>query len=224
MRIVPINQILTELQDGEVVPSVRGLITEVYDPNSGQNDNGPWSFQNLKLKDQSGEIKVKLKDCEPVPKNMKGRTVVIACNDGPHGLTGVKASDDEYRGKTSRILWVTKSAHITLADEPQQQAAPAPQSKPATQTGGQAKPPPPRDMPPNGNGHHGPEPVKVRLNKLANLYLRCLDAGMYVAKTYEEHTQCPMPPEQFQTCVSSLFIQATRDGYHLEEQKGAYQK
>lgn len=222
MRVVPIAQCY-ELQAGEIVPSVRGVLKEVWDRNSGQNAKGDWALQNLLLVDESGkDIKVKLQDRDAVPKTWKGREVYIYCNDGGKGLTGIKAKDDEYRGKVSRILSVTPSAHVELAvpastpvptSEPTQNPEPArrpdPEPKQETKTNGNGHS--------NGNGQNGNPfadvgKVKKGLNKLANLYLHCLEAGCYVRRTYEASHQVQMTNEQFQGCVSSLFIQATRTG------------
>ena len=53
--------------------------------------------------------------------------------------------------------------------------------------------------------------VRERLNKYANLYAHCLVAGTYVKKTYAE-LGGQMTDEQFQACVSALFINASKDG------------
>lgn len=225
MRILKIADVCA-LEDGETVPSVRGRLTAIYDRKSGQNDRGAYSFQNAELDDGSGKIKVKLKDRDALLPVWKGKLVVISCNESKTGLTGVKAADDEYKGKISRILWVTPSAHIDLAEADNQQAPAEPtrQSAPASQPA----------KAPNGNGHapapatghapgNGQPTVRQRLNRLANLYLASLDAGMYVARTFEEQAGEPMSGEHFQACVSSLFIQATRENLQDQIAGGKYQ-
>lgn len=213
MRIVNISDVL-QYTAGETVPSVRGLVAGIFARTTGQNSNGDWSFQNLTLKDSTGEIKVKLKDCDELPLTLKGKQVILSCNEGQHGLTGVKAQDDEYRGKVSRILWVTKSHHIEVVDGQQQQAPATRQSEPPPQSAPARQPAhDPVPAPVNGNGHDQ-KAVKLALNKYANLYLHCLEAGLYVRSTFDaahHQEQTVMTDDQFQACVSAIFIQATRD-------------
>lgn len=215
MRVVTLQEVL-QYTNGETVPSVRGRITEMFKQSKGTNSHGDWALQNITIQDGTGTIKVKVQDRPELPMSYKGREVVIYCHEGDKGLTGIKAKDDTYKNVTSRILSVTPTAHIDLVESAppapvQQQPAPAPQQQyqpPVQQTA---------PAPTNGTG------VKQRLNKLANLYLHCLDAGDYVRRTWEASHNCQMPDDQFQACVSSLFIQATRDMMHGDVSTGVWQ-
>jgi len=116
MRVVPLPEIAV-LTAGEVIPSVRGIVTDIYDQNSGTNATGAWSIQNMFLEGQGQRIKVKLLNRAPMDKDIKGQAVLIYCKDGAKGLSGVYAEDDEYpKGTVNRILKVTPSATIESAD------------------------------------------------------------------------------------------------------------
>ena len=224
MRILPISEI-NKLGDGETVPSLTGRLTSIFDVKSGTNAKGEWSIQNATLRDGTGEIKVSIRNRAEIPRSWKGREVVIACNDGEHGLTGIKASDDTYREKTSRIVCVTGSAHIDLVE-----GSPAPQYTPPPAPMMQA---PRQTQPPtNGNSNGASAPVdsvkaaRKDLNRMANLYLHCLHAADYVRAEWDKDVEIHgvMSDEQFQACTSSLFIQSTRDGLLMSIPTGSFGK
>jgi hypothetical protein len=152
MRVIPISDILAMDHD-DTVDSVVGQITKIWKRNAGNNSNGDWSLQNLTLRDQTGEIKVQLKDRDNLGPEWLNRTVSIFCNQGQRGKTGVKAKDDTYKGQTTRILSVTPTAHVELHEEnAPAQPPPAPtvsQNRPApTQPAPARQPAPPRSAPP----------------------------------------------------------------------------
>lgn len=228
MRILPISDILTQLDHDDTVDSVVAQVIDIHKRHSGTNANGEWSLQNLLIRDATGEIKVQLKDREDFPTAFKNRVVCFECNQGPKGKTGLKAKDDEYKGKKSRILSVTPTAQIDLHEQatpatPPPQQTQRPPAAPPTQTAPQHQSPP-QQTNGNGNGHTGRDVRKV-LNKLANLYLHCYEAGDYVYRTVNEmHGPDSMNADQFQACVSSLFIAAQREGLELDVQGGKFQK
>jgi hypothetical protein len=117
MRLIPISEIL-EMEDDEKVRACRGTIKTVYQQSSGTNEHGDWSLQNLIIKDRTGEIKVKLKDHDEVPKNWAGKEVLIECfKSEKHGWVGVQAKHDTWKKKTSTILYVTKAGEFGLYTE-----------------------------------------------------------------------------------------------------------
>jgi hypothetical protein len=133
-RIIPVAE-LAAMEDGEPIMAVRGVLTKVYPPFEGDNDNGHWSFQKAMFKDKTGTAQVKFKD-QPDRRHYQGKEVLLQCIKTEKGsFTGVKVKDDEYQGKTTRLIWVTPSADIGLAEEGANGAAaqpPAPQQTPVT--------------------------------------------------------------------------------------------
>jgi hypothetical protein len=226
MRIVSIREVLA-LGAGETIPSVKGRVLEVFDRNSGTISKGPragesWAIQNLRISDGTGEIKIMVKDREDaLPKSYKGRELVLSCNDGNKGLTGLKAQDDEYRGKVERIIAVTKSAHIELADGAAAQNAPsiaAPAAAPNTQppapapAQSQAAPQSPANTPPT-NGDVPTNPVSAAAHRRSQDYYRVM-CQVYTVRTAwdKAHPEHTMTDDHFQAACSTVFIQLQRDG------------
>jgi hypothetical protein len=93
--------------DGFTPPAVTVTIEKVYPYKSGTNENGPWSFQEIKT--NSGSLK--LKNLPEFPESRVGQTVTIRANHSQqHGLTGLKVAHEQYNGKTYDKLHVTSSA------------------------------------------------------------------------------------------------------------------
>ena len=240
MRVIPISEVFN-FEPNETVPCVQGQITNVYRQNRGTNANGDWAIQNAFLKDRSGEIKLKITDRDEIPAAWKGRTICISCNNGQKGMTGMKAKDDEYKGKVTRLISVTPTAAIEPVD-PNSEDSPQdePKSNGTSNHSREATPPPQRQPEQaqrehshtngNGNGHsngngngEGAQAVRKSLNRMANLYLHCLVAADYV-KTEWEREGGQMTPEQFQGCTSSMFIQANRDFLAAKVPTGKFSK
>lgn len=105
---------LREPEEGDVIGSVSGRIQKVWDWKDGDGKYGRYSFQNIELVDGRDTIKVVLKDRDELnERDWKGAQVIISSTEGKKGYTGVKAKDDVYKGKTTRIVWVTATADIT---------------------------------------------------------------------------------------------------------------
>jgi len=205
------------LGSGETVPAVKGTIKQVFDQNKGTNSHGDWKLQNIVLTDSAGEIKVKIADRDPIPGNWKGKLVCIECNDGGKGMTGIKAKDDEYRGKVTRILSVTPTAHITLVDanggqaQQTQQPPVQQQSQPPAQTqqasANQTAPANPPAT--NGNG----SAVSAAATQRSRDYYRVMSAVQTMRQGWDkEHPQALMTDAHFQAACSTVFIQLQRDG------------
>ena len=216
MRIVPIKEIFG-LESGETVPAVKGTIKNVYDQSKGTNAHGDWKLQNIVVADGTGEIKVKLADRDPIPLAWKGKQALIECNDGGKGLTGIKAKDDDYRGKVSRILSVTASAHVNLVDG--QAGPPVQQAPPALQPPAQAPARTPAPSAPqqsaasqnHGNGH-GSKVAQAAAER-ARDYYRVMEAVETMREAWAtKHPQAVMTDAHFQAACSTVFIQLQRDG------------
>lgn len=99
--------------EGFTPPSVTVKIKKVWDYKSGNNQDGPWSFQNV---DVEGGGKLKLKSLPQFPKAREGQTVTLRANQSKqHGLTGMKVNHEEYKGKTYHQLVVTNSCKWEFA-------------------------------------------------------------------------------------------------------------
>lgn len=238
MRLVGIKEILG-LEAGEAIPAVRGRLKAIFEQKTGTNTNGEWALQNGTLTDGTAEVKITFKDRAAIPMSWRGRELLLQCVSGDKGLTGVKAKDDDYKGKVTRIIYVTPSATVEeleagpAADQPPAPAQPSSLSSEAEsmpwdkRTDPKPPPPPPEPPPhqaaPSPKATTGAQDVKRQLNRTANLYLDCLLAGSYVREQWgiTGHT---MTDEQFQSCVSSLFIQSTRDNHHTQVAGGVWSK
>ncbi len=165
-----------------------GKIKKRYARIAKENDRGPYSFENLDLTDATGsEIKAKLKDCEPLPAEMTvGKSISILAHKGDKGWTGVKAKDDEYKGKVSRILWITPSAVISL----------------------QATPGQGRQEPSGEHSACGVRDAKQRQVQLVNLMRANLDAAAWLAEQFSvKHPKfTPMTTEDVRSIAATLQI------------------
>lgn len=237
MREVPIADIY-KLGHKEILPSVRGVLIELVPMKQDKNSKGPWSIQKGVIRDSTGEIAVKFMNrFRELPQSLINREILISCKEGDRGMTGVYSYDDTYPGETSRIVEVTATALIDDADgrssddqPPANQNRGGQHQQPPTRTGTsqpaqsqptkQATNKPASPAPATNGGAVGD--VKRTLNRMANLYLHCLEAGSYVAGTYDSIHDAKMTDEQFQACVSSLFIQATRENLYRELPIGSF--
>jgi hypothetical protein len=116
-QIVPISQI-AGLNDGDAISAISGVIETVYKRTTGTSKNGkPYSFQNLILKDQTGQIRVTLAFRKECPDSLKGKQVVISSLKGDRGWDGVFAKDNTYKGNTTREVQVTDVATVKLVEQ-----------------------------------------------------------------------------------------------------------
>jgi hypothetical protein len=234
-RVTPIAEIF-DLNADEPVMIVRGTLTKVYQNRTGTNAHGEWSIQGAMLKDSTGEIKIMFKDRQHViPDTWRGREIVLESTNGSHGWKGLTAFDDVYNGKTTRVLKVTGTASVGLADEsgqddtppPQQQRkqapapAPAParrqQDAPPQQQQQRQEPPPQRQQqqPPNAEdaaakAAHDLKEVKRRIVQDANLYAQCFGAVVSIIAPQMSAHGLDIDPIGAQKITTVLFIQAQR--------------
>lgn len=115
MNIVPISSIPSLAKDTPL-SAVSGVLENVYERNSGKSAKGgrPYSFQNVVLKDSTGSIKVTLNGRQECPKNYEGKTVTFSSVNGQNGLEGVRAEDNIFNGKTTRLVMVTNVAKVAV--------------------------------------------------------------------------------------------------------------
>lgn len=105
MEVMPIEQVL-KMTEGFTPPAVTVRIKKVHPRKSGENNNGPWSFQNVEV--EGGRLK--LKGLPEFPKARESQIVTLKANQSTqHGLTGMKVNHEEYNGNTYHQLVVTNS-------------------------------------------------------------------------------------------------------------------
>jgi hypothetical protein len=121
-----LSQVLQQ-PEGFTPPAVTVRIKKVHPRKSGDNSNGPWSFQNIEV--EGGRLK--LKNLPEFPKAREGQTVRLTANQSKqHGLTGIKVNHEEYNGNTYHQLVITNSAKWEWG-APATNGSAAPHSSPA---------------------------------------------------------------------------------------------
>ena len=202
------NVTLAKQQEaGGTIATLTGKVDEVYKRNAGVGPKGPWTVQGLKLSEGNDWIKVDLWNHDELSA-YKGHVIKIS-ND-----RGLKIEDNSWTDKNtgevkgggvkisgSKGSVITSPGFGDDGDAPPQaqQSAPAPFAP---------SPAVPSVPVPTGPGPNEPF-VKRRLNQLANMYLLCITAADYI---YANPISAELTPEHYQACVSTLFIQATREG------------
>lgn len=122
-----LSEILNQ-PEGFTPPSVTVKIKKVWPRKSGENSNGPWSFQNIEV--EGGRLK--LKSLPEFPKTREGQSVTLKANQSKqHGLTGLKVNHEEYQGTTYHQLVITNSCKWEWAT-PSTNGSSAPHSSPIT--------------------------------------------------------------------------------------------
>lgn len=204
---------IKKLEHGATVPSVTGLVSEVKERRNVNGRRGLTTVQDIKLSQGNDFIWVIMWGRDDLS-NLRGQEVKIA-ND-----RGLQVKEENFNNRAGQPVTVKKlqvGEHATITSPgwgtpeqpaaqpaPQQQQAPAQQSKSHLPQQATLRP-----MPDESG-------VKDRLNRMANLYLDCILATDYIAATK------PLTPEHYQACVASLFITATREGLHEKMAAGKF--
>lgn len=106
--------------------SISGKIIRVFDKKSGTSlkpgtqETLNWSFQNLVVQDETGEMTVCLKNRkEEIKKEDVDKSVTIVSTKSDKGIFGVKVEEESYIGKdsknhTSIKVIITPAANISL--------------------------------------------------------------------------------------------------------------
>lgn len=214
----------------EQLPAVRGKVLKVGKYFSGQSAKGPWSFQTVTLEDGGTKADVKFKGRDQFDGSAVGKVMFVVAHNGERGLTGVRAEEDEYNGKISRIVLVTPSAEVTFGqgnwgasnDKPAAAAAAA-ASAPAGDPeppGGEDYPgddePPAKQATPNRTetqpGKDGEwDGLKHEVNRIRKLHLLCCAAAAYNAHALHK-AGISVGDEFLQATVATIFIEACKRG------------
>lgn len=213
---------INDLEDDIAVPAFKGKVKQIFKRHTGNNARGDYSFQGIILVDADGdEIEAKLKDRDELPAKLKGKHVCIVSHKGDRGWTGVKTKDDEYQGKTKRILWITGSAEIVPGEnmpaEGDDVVVSTDNSDPAATASSQQDDPPARA---NHPANHPAKPTqgdpvrdaKVAALKRANLLAIAVRAADSMLQVYHDSGKVNPTPELHQACTMSIFISMDRQG------------
>jgi hypothetical protein len=99
------NQIETPIADGfnfskeDVIPSISGKVTKLYDAQEKEGQHGPYMLQNGVLETEHGEVKF-VSFGNPMDKTARGRNVTIKCGkDKKNKLGGVVYELNSYFSK-----------------------------------------------------------------------------------------------------------------------------
>lgn len=111
MRKLKLEEVVN-MEEGEIVPAVSGIVESIYKQRSGVKDDKPWSFQDLVIKDGTQKIGISVSGREEIPVSVKGKLLTFISSNGSRGMTGVKIILDTYNGETRKKLRVTPTAEI----------------------------------------------------------------------------------------------------------------
>jgi len=218
---------LNELENGQQATAFTGRIKKVFDQKSGEGQYGLWWLQSIILTDEhANEITMTWSEEDAFKPDSEGKTITVESTyNGKNQLVGVKKDIRNKNGKHYESVKVDGRAKITfngelklppyrpgIENEEGDQSADWPSSVPE---GNKASSTP---IKPN-HSSDGIMEAKKHLLASARLYNLCVDAARTVV---EDHAKQFWPDglggEMFRTCVSSLFIEATRAGM-LEKMK-----
>lgn len=192
---------------------------------SGVGEKGPWSFQSVALQDQSGKVETKFKGRDELDATCVGKVMFIVANNGDRGLTGIKAMDDDYKGKVTRIALITPSAEVTFGKGDWNEGDNTKQATPAAAQQARQPEPPARDDYPGGDeppqdGEAQPaEPAKDKswdaikhdVNRIRKLHLLCCAAAAHNALALHK-AGIAVGDEFMQATTATIFIEACKRG------------
>lgn len=216
-----------DCNDDDPVLAIRGTLTKLYDPMTGEGQHGDWSIQNGTLKDGTGEIKLFFSNREAVPKNYQGKVIELRCAKGQKGgYSGVKRITDKKDKKTPK-LEVSDKAEVILYDKEHE-----PEPNGAAKGPSKAQEPPrePADTKPPLQRQLQSEAAprvpswKEDLDEGMGLIIRMLNFQLatitlvreYLMPMVKERTRKEIGPEQESALVQNVLIQGYRDQIHTK--------
>jgi hypothetical protein len=218
MRECPLAEV-AQKEIGELIPSFSGRVLRVQDQNSGENNYGPWTIQNIEVADrQNRDLKVKVKvfDGPEIPKSWVNREVEVISGAGDKGqLQGVAvAAGYQGRGKCVEVKY-NLGAFVEMmqggrpapaqnqAPQQRQNASAPARNQPANAPqGGSARPQsqprtqnapqsqPARQDPPVNSQSRDPKPPKTREEMEAGYRAAVKDARQLIARKLNGYKIC----------------------------------
>lgn len=216
MKMTKCAEVL-ELDADMPIPAIRGKVVSVGKKRSSPpNAAEAWSYQDFKLKDDTGTVDGCLVSREDELE--VGQEYVFLCYHGERGLSGVKVKHKEYNGKFTCYVWVTGSGEIVPADNFTEGDA-----EPAEKKTVKLKPHKKAPVEEEDTGTHSeeeePAPVikkgalsdaRVAIAKARVLLIECEKAAHLARVAMEKHTGETIPVDRVGTMSSTLFIHITR--------------
>ncbi len=116
MTVQPIKfSTLAELASGSNIVCIQGKITDIFDPNRGEGNYGPWVIQNATISDGTLKHDIAFMDAEHVlPKSVKGKTIRVTAQEYKSKLKGLELKEKEVKGKPKRSVNVKFPAKIEI--------------------------------------------------------------------------------------------------------------
>lgn len=182
MQVITPSQAL-QMEPGTPIPAMKGKVTAVFNRSQGSNDRGPWSFQDVKLADSQGEIKLKLKNLPSFPFK-KGDVVYLTGERGQKGWRGLLRNQNDYQGRVTEQVEISKGATWTKTPGAGSEGGQPSTSAPAVSL----------------------DPHKL-LSHLGAMLKRCTDCAAYVIETSDK-----LPPDDLRELATTLFIEMNRKG------------
>jgi len=105
-----------EMQGDLPVLDLEVKVVSVGKRKTGEGEFGEWSFQDMQIKDSSGEIWVKCQNKDDLS-SLRAKYITLSCyKSDKHGWVGLTTLDDEYNDKITRKLKMTKTGQIILPE------------------------------------------------------------------------------------------------------------
>ena len=199
MREVTIEEI-EKMEDGEIIPSVRGTIKAVYErkETGGQY---PGTAQNAFLANGDKSIGLRVENHDDIS-HLKGKEVLISCWKNDKGIHGIKVMSGEYDGKPYHKIKVTKVGTFTVAGKSEQSSGEEQSEKPPSQ----------ESRPSTTKAKGGELHTKKRLMQLVYLDMMCERAVQAETEKLAE-SGIVLTPEEKIAKVGRFFISLTQKPY-----------
>lgn len=236
-NITTIQEVLKMAEDLPIL-QFKGTFKNIYKPRVNKAGAAKaYHYQDTIVTDKSGqEIKLTISDHAEIPQSEIGKTFFFSCTKSDkHGWIGVKTKDNEYDGKITRLIMVTKTGLIESADapgaentqqapqqtaqRPQDRAAGPPPQQPAQTQNAPQAPAQAAKQPTNKQAEELEAVSKAKhfLARRASYLLLCLDAAQFIGDEYTRRNPNHMLSDsQFQAITSTLFIAGDRVGLPVE--------
>lgn len=200
---------ILHMPDKTLVVEVQGTITAVYERRDNPTATAK-SVQNAELQDSAGN-KIRLSAWDhPDLTPLKGKEVMLHSNRNRSGqLKGVAVRAGTFKGKPTVELTVGRDGTFQLIEVYKArtpEASEPPLESPRNEDKGSTHTDVPIQAP------SGLKRSETALARISALYLMCFERVAFVIEpAVQGMTGQPMTPEQFQSAVSCLYIQANKD-------------
>lgn len=182
MKVAKISDI-QNLADGSIIGEMSVQVKTAFPAKTGEGKYGPWRVQSAILKDSTGEVRASFWTNEDI-KDLIGQTVTIKSQGGAKGLQGLSVKFNKH--SDSNELNITEKAAIIDSVRGAEK-----QYEQAVKTNASLA---------SGQGGGTPADAKRLIFQRAQLYVECVKAASWIAKTIEAGDL------DFQAIVSTLFI------------------